>query len=124
MEYIEKAKYELIMALQNDESQVIIDVLKQYYTDIVNIVNNSSCIYKDYEYITNPKYILMIHCENSVDNKIYYFSCKDKLLNFYNSYVTKDQVINIIKLDKINPFDIKYNCKTENINEADSLNFK
>ena len=39
MEYIEKAKYELIMALKNEEPKDIVVVSRDYYKDMVNIVS-------------------------------------------------------------------------------------
>lgn len=118
MEYIEKAKYELLLALKNNESENIISVLKQYYNDMVNIVCMSSNIDKKYIYENHAKYILM------KSDKIYFFSCKDKMINFYHIHIKPDDNISIIKLDKMNPEDLSYHCIFQNINDQDNSALK
>ena len=86
MEYIEKAKYELIMALKNNESKDIIDFLKQYYTDMVNIVSKN----KDDLCKANTKYILNFSDVSNTDRKESFVFSKISSLRFtFNPYYTQ-----------------------------------
>jgi hypothetical protein len=100
MEYIEKAKYELIMALKNNESKDIIDFLKQYYTDMVNIVSKN----KDDLHKTNTKYILNFSDVSNTDRKeSFVFSNKEKLQEFYVKYNMEATCITVLELHDIDP---------------------
>jgi len=95
MEFIEKAKYELIMAIKNEECAEVITVLRQYYTDMVKIV----CGNTDIIHNTCSKYVLFF--QNNSESFI--FSNETKLLEFYEKYKIKDQEVGILEIHNIDP---------------------
>lgn len=105
MEYIEKAKYELIMAIKNEESLEIINILKQYYSDMVKIVSvtyHQNLINKDD--IKKIKYILNLHnYENSEKTNSFIFSDSVKLMEFYDKNNDKSNNVTVLELYDIDP---------------------
>lgn len=115
MEYLEKAKYELIIGLQNKEESKIIDVLQQYYNDVNNIIskNNSLLEKKSHKFMVICTEKNKITSEN-IDNhsfiinniKIYFFSDDYKMNLFMETYKEKYNFFyNFIK--HIDPIDDK-----------------
>lgn len=101
MEYIEKAKYELIMGLKNNESKEIIEVLNRYYKDMINIMLKIPIE----EIKPNCKYLLK--CKNVIEEKdkieIFSFTNEEKILEFYNKYKDKYKNFYIIEIHGIDP---------------------
>lgn len=103
MEYIEKAKYELIMALKNEESKDIVDVSREYYKDMVNIVSANKDNFKN-----NIKYILSFNAgtvEDTYERDSFVFTNEAKMLEFYEKYKEKNKVkcITVLEVHDIDP---------------------
>ncbi len=101
MEYIEKAKYELIMALKNEESKDIIEVSRQYYKDMVNIVSANKDNFKN-----NIKYILTFNTgsiEGTDDRNNFIFTNEAKMIEFYEKYKQKGKYITVLEVHDIDP---------------------
>jgi len=100
MEYIEKAKYELIMALKNNEPQNIIDFLNKYYTDMVNIISgNNNLLNKKINYVLN----FYSSTEDINRKESFIFTDKTKLIEFYEKYKETGKNITILEFHDINP---------------------
>lgn len=101
MEYIEKAKYELIMSLKNNEPQNIIDFLKQYYTDMIKIVSqtNNKILKKKVNYVLN----FYDSFEELNKKESFIFTDKTKLIEFYEKYKETGKNITISEFHDINP---------------------
>ena len=101
MEYLEKAKYELILGLQNEEKNEVIKVLQQYYNDMVKILtynpikNNEKCY---------PNYILNIHEDNN-ELKSFFFTCERKMYDLYDKIKDENEnkIITFTKIENIDP---------------------
>lgn len=105
MDYIEKAKYELILALKNNESQNVINVLQQYYNDMVNIVKDN-CNFTKKNNKQQVKYVLSCHFyDDDEDSKYYFFTSETKLIEFYKSN-NKPDYSTIIEVSNIDPTNI------------------
>jgi len=114
MEYIEKGKYELLMALRNNESVEVINFLKKYYDDMIKIVTltyKNDLIHKDD--VKNVKYIL-IFCEESGEKNSFFFSKQQNILEFYEKY--KDKKFTITEIHDIDPENIYRPNVEEDIN--------
>ena len=96
MEYIEKAKYELIMAIKNEECAEVITFLKQYYNDMVKIVSGNADILHN----TCSKYVLFFNNDRS---ESFIFSNEAKLLEFYEKYKNEDRDVSILEMHNIDP---------------------
>lgn len=109
MDYIEKAKYEIIMALKNKEDIEIIDFLKQYYKDMVDILKNEfknimitkSSSSKE----TRNRFLLKIYKED--ENISFLFSSEKKLLDFFERYqnISDIETCSLITVSQINLLD-------------------
>ena len=102
MEYIEKAKYELIMALKNSENSEIVDVLRQYYQDMVNIVTSN----KDNLCKNNIKYILTFNTgsiEGTDERESYVFTNEEKMTDFYKKFKHYGKYVTVLEIHDINP---------------------
>ena len=102
MEYIEKAKYELIMALKNNESKDIIDVSREYYKDMVNIISAN----KDNLCKNNIKYILTFNTEDTCERDSFVFTNETKMLEFYEKYKEKGKYISVLEIHDTDPENI------------------
>lgn len=101
MEYLEKAKYELILGLKNKEDANVLNVLQQYYNDVNNIVSKNYLLFNKKEL----KFVVM-----TIDNKIssyfklYFFSDENQMNTFMDKY--KDsQIISYNIIKEIDPVD-------------------
>lgn len=102
MEYIEKAKYELIMAIKNEENSTVIDFLQQYYNDMVNLANilyknNNSNILNQ-----STRFLLKIY-ENESLPSCFIFSDEKLLLEFHDKYNKHDNRITVLELHNLDP---------------------
>ena len=119
MEYIEKAKYELLMALRNNENECVTDFLKKYYDDMIKIVTltyKNDLIHKDD--IKEAKYILNFYYDGSEQKYSFMFANQEKLVEFYEKYKNKEiQKISVIEVHDLNPENIFRPNIEEEINE-------
>lgn len=105
MEYIEKAKYELIMALKNEEPKDIVDVSREYYKDMVNIISANKDNFKD-SFKNNIKYILSFNTgtiEGTDERNNFIFTNETKMLEFYEKYKEKGKYITVLEVYDIDP---------------------
>ena len=102
MEYIEKAKYELIMALTNNESKDIIDISREYYKDMVNIVSANKDNFKE-NFKNNIKYILTFNTEDNYERDSFVFTNETKMLEFYEKYKEKGKYISVLEIHDTDP---------------------
>ena len=83
MEYLEKAKYELILGIKNKEDNNIIDVLKKYYDDVNNIISKNDSLY-------NKKHKFVVACkkinDDNNDIKLFLFSEEHHMHSFMSKY--------------------------------------
>lgn len=84
MNYIEKAKYELILGIKNKEDEQVLEVLKSYYSDIVDIIkNNKNTELEDKKEI---KFILNVYKDEKHSScERFFFTDKNKVIHFYNN---------------------------------------
>ncbi len=91
------------MALKNEENKDIIDVLRQYYKDMVDIATSS----KDSLYKNNVKYVLSFETvEGTVSSNEKYsfvFTNENKLIEFYEKYKHKGEYISVLEMHDIDP---------------------
>ena len=120
MEYIEKAKYELIMAIKNNETKEVIDFLRQYYDDMVKIC---SLTYGEHKMVNNQnvKYILNISELDEINSFCFMFSDENSLIDFCEKYKKNDMKITVTEVHNINPennyrpnFEEKYDVWLQN----------
>jgi hypothetical protein len=116
MDYIEKAKYELIMGIKNEESKEVIDVLSKYYNDVVEIVKDSSSVFKYNKIKGNtvnniPKFMLTLHSAIDTspnESEKFFFSDEQKVIQFYEKYNLKSRQITILEIENIDTHDLNH----------------
>jgi hypothetical protein len=116
MDYIKEAKYELILGIKNEESKEIINILEQYYKDLVEItkVNNLKTQKTEKQTI---KYVLNVFVYNFEEdtqskehNHKYFFSSKESLIDFYenNKDILEKKKLTVDCIDYINPINLNH----------------
>ena len=97
MEYLEKAKYELILGLKNKEDANVLNVLQQYYNDVNNIVSKNLLLKKK-----ELKFVVISN--NNSNIKLYFFSDETHMNTFIDKFKDSQSFsCNIIK--EIDPID-------------------
>lgn len=103
MEYLEKTKYELIMALKNEENEQVINFLKEYYNNLIKIITMKNNIFENE---LSVKYILSIIKKEDNEAQKFCFTTKHNVLDFYEKKIKEIidyERITIIEIHDINP---------------------
>ena len=116
MDYIKEAKYELILGIKNEEPKEIINILQQYYKDLVEItkVNNLKTQKTEKQTI---KYVLNVFVNEYFEdsqlkeqNHKYFFLSKESLLDFYenNKEILQKKKLTVDCIEYLNPINLNY----------------
>jgi len=111
MDYLEKAKYELILGIKNEESTDVISVLNQYYNDMVKLLLHNT---NDMKHHTDKhaKYVLYIHNDDKSINS-FFFTSKKRMDEFYEMNKDKDKIISFSSIENIDPEDVFRPCENK-----------
>jgi len=109
MDYLEKAKYELILGIKTEESSEIIEVLKQYYNDMVKLLLND--IYSIKEHTEkHAKYVLYVHNDEK-NISSFFFTSEKNMKYFYDTIKDNNKIISFSSIEHIDPEDIYRPCE-------------
>jgi len=111
MDYLEKAKYELILGIKNEESSDVINVLNQYYNDMVKLLLNSNNVIKQ----PLPRYVLHVHSNDKRINN-FFFTSEKKMNEFFENIKDTDSTISFSLIGNIDPEDKFHSCENSVLN--------